>query len=178
MTRSLEGWPTKAKEAPSPHEVRLPLLPPTIPRRKVVCTWFKKHEPRLRNDLSKLSLRCLNNFSWNTKFMFDTWPIHAKMKQVRFLWQGSSSLSTTDCLKWSTRSPLVQCQTKRVPQYLLRTLCSLSSQYWTYPSYSLLVLSSILKIKGHLLTSHISCYLQYGAIPNWRLYLILASAWA
>ena len=23
MTLSLEGWPTKAKEAPSPHEVRL-----------------------------------------------------------------------------------------------------------------------------------------------------------
>ena len=23
MTPSLEGWPTKAKEAPSPHEVRL-----------------------------------------------------------------------------------------------------------------------------------------------------------
>ena len=23
MTSSLEGWPTKAKEAPSPHEVRL-----------------------------------------------------------------------------------------------------------------------------------------------------------
>ena len=26
MTPSLEGWPTKAKEAPSPHEVRLTLL--------------------------------------------------------------------------------------------------------------------------------------------------------
>ena len=26
MIRSLEGWPTKAKEAPSPHEVRLILL--------------------------------------------------------------------------------------------------------------------------------------------------------
>ena len=26
MARSLEGWPTKAKEAPSPHEVRLALL--------------------------------------------------------------------------------------------------------------------------------------------------------
>ena len=26
MTPSLEGWPTKAKEAPSPHEVRLALL--------------------------------------------------------------------------------------------------------------------------------------------------------
>ena len=23
MTASLEGWPTKAKEAPSPHELRL-----------------------------------------------------------------------------------------------------------------------------------------------------------
>ena len=26
MTPSLEGWPTKAKEAPSPHEVRLSLV--------------------------------------------------------------------------------------------------------------------------------------------------------
>ena len=26
MITSLEGWPTKAKEAPSPHEVRLALL--------------------------------------------------------------------------------------------------------------------------------------------------------
>ena len=26
MTPSLEGWPTKGKEAPSPHEVRLALL--------------------------------------------------------------------------------------------------------------------------------------------------------
>ena len=26
MVPSLEGWPTKAKEAPSPHEVRLTLL--------------------------------------------------------------------------------------------------------------------------------------------------------
>ena len=26
MTPSLEGWPTKAKEAPFPHEVRLALL--------------------------------------------------------------------------------------------------------------------------------------------------------
>ena len=26
MTPSLEGWPTKAKEAPSPHEVRISLL--------------------------------------------------------------------------------------------------------------------------------------------------------
>ena len=26
MTPSLEGWPTKTKEAPSPHEVRLALL--------------------------------------------------------------------------------------------------------------------------------------------------------
>ena len=26
MTLSLEGWPSKAKEAPSPHEVRLALL--------------------------------------------------------------------------------------------------------------------------------------------------------
>ena len=26
MTPSLEGWPTKAKEAASPHEVRLALL--------------------------------------------------------------------------------------------------------------------------------------------------------
>ena len=26
MTQSLEGWPTKAKEAPSPHEIRLALL--------------------------------------------------------------------------------------------------------------------------------------------------------
>ena len=26
MTSSLEGWPTKAKEAPSPQEVRLALL--------------------------------------------------------------------------------------------------------------------------------------------------------
>ena len=26
MTPSLEGWPTKAKEAPSPHKVRLALL--------------------------------------------------------------------------------------------------------------------------------------------------------
>ena len=26
MIPSLEGWPTKAKEAPSPHEVRLTLL--------------------------------------------------------------------------------------------------------------------------------------------------------
>ena len=26
VTPSLEGWPTKAKEAPSPHEVRLALL--------------------------------------------------------------------------------------------------------------------------------------------------------
>ena len=26
MTPSLEGWPTKAKEVPSPHEVRLALL--------------------------------------------------------------------------------------------------------------------------------------------------------
>ena len=26
MTPSLEGWPTKAKEAPSPHEIRLTLL--------------------------------------------------------------------------------------------------------------------------------------------------------
>ena len=26
MIPSLERWPTKAKEAPSPHEVRLPLL--------------------------------------------------------------------------------------------------------------------------------------------------------
>ena len=26
MTPSLEGWPTKAKEAPSPHELRLALL--------------------------------------------------------------------------------------------------------------------------------------------------------
>ena len=26
MTTSLEGWPTKAKEAPSPHEVRLAQL--------------------------------------------------------------------------------------------------------------------------------------------------------
>ena len=26
MTPSLKGWPTKAKEAPSPHEVRLALL--------------------------------------------------------------------------------------------------------------------------------------------------------
>ena len=26
MIPSLEGWPTKAKEAPSPHEVRLALL--------------------------------------------------------------------------------------------------------------------------------------------------------
>ena len=26
MTPSLEGWPTTAKEAPSPHEVRLALL--------------------------------------------------------------------------------------------------------------------------------------------------------
>ena len=26
MTLSLEGWPTKAKEAPSPHEVRMSLL--------------------------------------------------------------------------------------------------------------------------------------------------------
>ena len=26
MTPTLEGWPTKAKEAPSPHEVRLALL--------------------------------------------------------------------------------------------------------------------------------------------------------
>ena len=26
MTPSLEGWPTKAKEAPSPHEIRLALL--------------------------------------------------------------------------------------------------------------------------------------------------------
>ena len=29
MTPSLEGWPTKAKEAPSPHEVRLVLLDTT-----------------------------------------------------------------------------------------------------------------------------------------------------
>ena len=26
MTPTLEGWPTKAKEAPSPHKVRLALL--------------------------------------------------------------------------------------------------------------------------------------------------------
>ena len=26
MTPALEGWPTKAKEAPGPHEVRLTLL--------------------------------------------------------------------------------------------------------------------------------------------------------
>ena len=26
VTPSLEGWPTKAKEAPSPHEVRLTML--------------------------------------------------------------------------------------------------------------------------------------------------------
>ena len=26
VTTSLEGWPTKAKEAPSPHEVRVALL--------------------------------------------------------------------------------------------------------------------------------------------------------
>ena len=26
MTPTLKGWPTKAKEAPSPHEVRLALL--------------------------------------------------------------------------------------------------------------------------------------------------------
>ena len=26
MIPSLEGWPTKAKEAPSPHEVRMSLL--------------------------------------------------------------------------------------------------------------------------------------------------------
>ena len=26
VTPSLEGWPSKAKEAPSPHEVRLALL--------------------------------------------------------------------------------------------------------------------------------------------------------
>ena len=26
VTPSLEGWPTKAKEAPSPHEVRMALL--------------------------------------------------------------------------------------------------------------------------------------------------------
>ena len=26
MTPSLEGWPTKAKEPPSPHEVKLALL--------------------------------------------------------------------------------------------------------------------------------------------------------
>ena len=31
MTPSLEGWPTKAKEAPSPHEVRLASLVPTDP---------------------------------------------------------------------------------------------------------------------------------------------------
>ena len=29
MTPSLEGWPTKAKEAPSPHEVRLTRWTPT-----------------------------------------------------------------------------------------------------------------------------------------------------
>ena len=29
MIPSLEGWPTKAKEAPSPHEVRPTLLTPT-----------------------------------------------------------------------------------------------------------------------------------------------------
>ena len=40
MTPSLEGWPTKAKEAPSPHEVRLALLDTNtqyfkVPREKI-----------------------------------------------------------------------------------------------------------------------------------------------
>ena len=43
MTPSLEGWPTKAKEAPSPHEVRLTLL-----------------------DTNPVFL-CLRDFSWNKK---------------------------------------------------------------------------------------------------------------
>ena len=42
MTPSLEGWPTKAKEAPSPHEVRLaPLDTNSVFHSLLILTWLK-----------------------------------------------------------------------------------------------------------------------------------------
>ena len=43
MTPSLEGWPTKAKEAPSPHEVRMSLLDTNPVKRGSGRIYFKDY---------------------------------------------------------------------------------------------------------------------------------------
>ena len=55
MTPSLVGWPTKAKEAPSPHEVRLTLLdtkpsiPMPVPRLPVTFGWNQEQKNKVIN---------------------------------------------------------------------------------------------------------------------------------
>ena len=73
-----------------------------IPRWKAGCTECKEHVPRLTNDLFKLSLRCLDNFSWNAKFTFGPSMLRWSKELV------SNSLSTTTC-KASYISVLKNC---------------------------------------------------------------------
>ena len=46
MTPSPEGWPTKAKEAPSPHEVRLAPLDTNPVFQSLGGKAFKKYSPK------------------------------------------------------------------------------------------------------------------------------------
>ena len=65
MTPSLEGWPTKAKEAPSPHEVRLtsldtyPVFQCVRDARVYNSTRYRREKTKGRFDFSKVSLKAV-----------------------------------------------------------------------------------------------------------------------
>ena len=69
MTPSLEGWPTKAKEAPSPHEVRLSPLD-TNP---VFHSLLKA--------TTNLPAKSLSVFSMDEPYT--NWSVHEKSKNIR-----------------------------------------------------------------------------------------------
>ena len=65
MIPSLEGWPTKAKEAPSPHEVRLtsldtnPVFQCVGDARVYNSTRYRREKTKGRFDFSKVSLKAV-----------------------------------------------------------------------------------------------------------------------
>ena len=65
MIQSLEGWPTKANEAPSPHEVR----PAPLDTNPVLQNLGEEHECNQVNSPESGNARNHGNFTKVTKYL-------------------------------------------------------------------------------------------------------------
>ena len=105
MTPSLEGLPTKAKEAPSPHEVRLAPLDTNPVFQSLGETYYLSLTTEIWSDKTLECASCCQKAIY-PRYVFDPFDVnHGKQSQLFAMF----AIFALDTLQWLNQTVLLTC---------------------------------------------------------------------